>query len=105
MTLIALTFPEQKERIAAIDASFISKSGRKADGLGWYYNGSAEEAQRGLEISTICITYLNSNTAYAQDSRQIIDIEGATRVEHVVDLAANLSQLNSRYLAADALSN
>ena len=55
MKLIALTFPEQEEQIAAIDASFISKLGRKTDGLGWYYNGSAGEAQRGLEISTICI--------------------------------------------------
>ena len=50
--LIALTFPEQAQQIAAIDASFISKSGRKTEGLGWYYNGSAGEAQRGLEISS-----------------------------------------------------
>ncbi|MFT6349930.1 MAG: hypothetical protein ACJAYB_002969 [Psychromonas sp.] len=60
----------------------------------------------GLEISTICITDLKSNTAYALDLGQTIDIEGATWVEqyaqHVVDLAANLGQLNSRYLAADA---
>jgi len=42
--LIALTFSEQSEKIAAIDASFINKSGRKTDGLGWYYNGSAGEA-------------------------------------------------------------
>ncbi|ABM03426.1 hypothetical protein Ping_1630 [Psychromonas ingrahamii 37] len=55
MKLIALTFPEQEEQIAAIDASFISKLGRKTDGLGWYYNVCAGEAQPGLEISTICI--------------------------------------------------
>jgi len=59
-----------------------------------------------LEISTICITDLKSNTAYAFDSRQTIDIEGATRVEqyaqHVTDVAANLHELNIQYLAADA---
>jgi hypothetical protein len=59
-----------------------------------------------LEISTICITDLKSNTAYALDSGQTIDIEGATRVQqyaqHVVDFADNLRQLNIRYLAADA---
>ena len=106
MKLIALALPKQADKIAAIDASFISKSGSKTEGLGWYYNGSAGEAQRGLEISTICITDLQSNTAYALDSRQTIDIEGATRVEqyaqHVIDVAANLHALNIQYLAADA---
>ena len=106
MKLIALTLPEQEERIAAIDASFMSKSGRKTEGLGWYYNGSAGEAQRGLEISTICITDLKSNTAYALDSRQTLDVEGSTRVDqyaqHVIDVAANLHELNIQYLAADA---
>ena len=106
MKLVARTLPEQEERIAAIDASFISKSGRKTEGLGWYYNGSAGEAQRGLEISTICITDLKSNTAYALDSRQTLDVEGDTRVDqyaqHVIDVAANLRELNIQYLAADA---
>lgn len=45
MKLIALTFPEQKEPIAAIDASFMSKSGRKTDRLGSDHYGRAEEAQ------------------------------------------------------------
>jgi hypothetical protein len=63
-----LVLPERAEKIAAIDASFISKSGRKTEGLGCYYNASAREAQRGFEVSTICITDLNSNTAYAQYS-------------------------------------
>ncbi|WP_051369188.1 transposase [Psychromonas arctica] len=104
--LIALTFTEQEEQIAAIDGSFISKSGRQTEGLAWFYNGSAGEAQQGLEISTICITDLKSNTAYAQHSRQTIDIQGVTRVEqyaqHVIDVAANLRKLNIKYLAADA---
>jgi hypothetical protein len=75
-------------------------------GLGWFYNGSAGVAQRGLEISTLCITELKSNTAYALDSRQTGDIEGSTRVEQyalqVVEMAAHLRQLNVSYLAADA---
>ena len=104
--VITLTLPQGSERIAAIDASFVSKSGRKTEGLGWYYNGSAGEAQRGLEISTICITDLKSNTAYALDSRQTMDIEGTTRVDqyaqHVIDVATNLRELNIQYLAADA---
>ena len=106
MKLIASSLPEKEEKIAAINASFISKSGHKTEGLGWYYNCSAGEAQRGLEISTICITDLKSNTAYALDSRQTLDVDGAKRVdqyaEHVVDMATHLLQLNVRYIAADA---
>ena len=106
MKLIALTLPEQSEKIAAMDASFISKSGHKTQGLGSFYNGSAGAAQRGLEISTLCIVELKSNTAYALDSRQTVDIEGSTRVEQyalqVVEMATHLRQLNVTYLAADA---
>lgn len=105
--LIALTLPMKGERIAAIDASFVSKSGSKTEGLGWYYNGSAGEAQRGLEISTICITDLESNTAYALDSRQTLDVAGTTTrvdlyAQHVTDVAPNLHRLDIKYLAADA---
>ena len=104
--LLRQAFPDKYECIAAIDASFMSKSGRKTEGLGWYYNGSAGEAQLGLEISTISITDLRSNTAYALDSRQTIDVEGKTRVElyaeQVIALAPKLHQLGIKSLAADA---
>ncbi|MCL1127466.1 transposase [Shewanella surugensis] len=74
---------------------------------GWdtLYNGSAGEAQRGLEISTISITDLASNTAYALDSRQTIDEENKTRIdlyaEHLVDLVSKLHQFGVRYLSCD----
>ena len=38
--LFMQTFPNDHECVAAIDASFINKSGKKTEGLGWYYNGS-----------------------------------------------------------------
>ena len=104
--LLMAVFPLQNERIAAIDASFISKSGKHTQGLGYFYNGSAGEAQRGLEISTICVTDLASNTAYALDSRQTIDEGNKTRVdlyaEHLIDLVPKLHQLGVRYLSCDA---
>ncbi|MCO1337164.1 hypothetical protein MO867_22860, partial [Microbulbifer sp. OS29] len=65
--LFAREFPHNQECIAA---SFVNKSGRKTEGLGWYFNGSAGESQRGLEISMISITDLKSNTAYALDAQQ-----------------------------------
>ncbi len=104
--LIIQAFPGSHECIAAIDASFISKSGHNTEGLGWYYNGSANESQRGLEISMISITNLKSNTAYALDAQQTIDEEGRSRVElyadHAIKLAPKLLDLGIKYLATDA---
>lgn len=104
--LIASQLPKENNRIAAIDASFISKSGKHTEGLGWFYNGSAGEPQRGLEISTICVTDLKLNTAYALDSRQTNSQTDKTRVDlyaqHVVDLAPYLQALKIQYIAADS---
>ncbi len=63
--LFVSEFGSTGERIAAIDASFMAKSGKSTDGLGWFYHGGSQKPERGLEISTICITDLQSNTAYA----------------------------------------
>lgn len=104
--LLSQNLTAQNEKVAAIDASFINKSGLKTEGLGWYYNGCASKSQRGLEISTICITDLESNTAYALDSRQTVDVDGLSRVDlyaqHVVDIAPELHKLKIKYIAADA---
>jgi len=48
---MSYSLSDEGDYIAAIDVSFMSKAGKKTDGLGWFYNGGAGEAQRGLEIS------------------------------------------------------
>ncbi|WP_444930661.1 transposase [Microbulbifer sp. SSSA002] len=105
-TLFASEFQENRECVAATNASFISKSGKKTDGPGWFYNGSAGESQRGLEVSTISVTDLKTNTAYAIDSQQTIDEEGKSRVEqyvsHALKVLPKLLNLGIKYLAADA---
>jgi len=74
--------------------------------MGWFYNGSAGKAQRGLEISLLSIVDLSLNTAYALDARQTVDEDEKTRVdlyaEHVVSKASSLSKLGVKYIAADA---
>ena len=93
-------------RIAAIDASFVSKSGKKTDGLGKFYNGSAGEAQQGLEMSLICMIDLTSNTAYALESQQTIDQAGQSRVDfyanQIVTLAPKMIKQGIQYLVGDA---
>ena len=55
------------------------KSGHHTEGLGWFYNGNAGAAQRGLEMSMISIVDSQSNTAYALDALQTLDIIGQSR--------------------------
>src|SRR4029450_2154966 len=43
------------ELISVQDASFIPKSGKQTCGLGQFFNGCANRAERGLEISTLAV--------------------------------------------------
>jgi DDE superfamily endonuclease len=43
------------ELISAQDASFIPKSGKQTFGLGYFFNGCANRAEPGLEISTLAV--------------------------------------------------
>jgi hypothetical protein len=45
----------RSELISAQDASFIPKSGKQTFGLGHFFNGCANRAERGLEISTLAV--------------------------------------------------
>ena len=43
------------ELVSAHDASFIPKSGKQTFGFGYFFNGCASRAERGLEISTLAV--------------------------------------------------
>ena len=100
--------PVPGQFIAAVDASFLSKSGKKTDGLGYFYNGAAGEAQQGLETSLISVIDLSLNTGYALEARQTVDVddEEITRVdlyaEHLVSNTAALKKLGITHITADA---
>ena len=95
-----------KEVIAAIDASFIKKSGKKTDGLSWFYNGTAGCMQKGLEISLLALVDIQTNTAYTLEAQQTLDQPDQTRVDsyavQVLQHAQTLQQLGVQYLTADA---
>jgi Transposase DDE domain/DDE superfamily endonuclease len=67
--MIAAT-PTNGTRIAAMDNSFIPKSGKKTHGLDWFYNGSASRSQKGLEISTIAVIDVKVRQAYTLSVQQ-----------------------------------
>ena len=97
---------KSKEKIAALDASFMTKSGKKTDGLGMFWRGCTGQSERGLELSLLGVVDLQSNTAYALDAQQTLDKKDKTRVdlyaEQVLKLARDLLAMGINYLAVDA---
>jgi hypothetical protein len=69
---ITQAIPEQREQIAAIDASFIDKSGKSTWGLDWFYNGSSGKAQKGLEISVMAVVDVQAHQGYTLSVSQTI---------------------------------
>lgn len=52
------------ELISVQDASFIPKSGKQTFGLGPFFNGCANRAERGLEISTLAVVDVTRRCAF-----------------------------------------
>lgn len=64
-SILSSLFTSGAELILAMDATFVPKSGKKTDGLGWFWRGTANRAEKGLEASVISIVNMAQNTAYA----------------------------------------
>jgi hypothetical protein len=75
--------PKIHTQIAAIDCSFINKSGKHTYGLDKFYNSKLDKASKGLEISTISIVDVDDNTAYNISTHQtpVIDDPNKTRMD------------------------
>jgi hypothetical protein len=96
-------------RILAFDPSFISKSGKKTPGIGYFYSGQEGRSKRGLEIGGIAMVDLQHNTAYHLEAVQTpvcIDSkdESASLITHyaqlILDRMSELKQV-SNILAVD----
>jgi DDE superfamily endonuclease len=61
---IQAAVPPTHELVAAQDASFIPKSGKKTYGLDKFYNGCASRPERGLEISALAVVDVTQKGAY-----------------------------------------
>ena len=77
--------------VAAMDASYVPKSGKQTYGLGKFYSGCLGRAVKGLEISALALLDRDSRQAFSFSSRQTVDKVGKTRpeayAEHVRDCA------------------
>jgi hypothetical protein len=99
--------PESAVKIAAIDCSFVHKSGKETYGLGKFWDGKQGKAEKGLEISTLAVVDVDYNTAYHVSTRQTPPEpkEGETRVhDYVRHFQKDCYALpeDVRYVATDA---
>ena len=104
--LLSAILSKNSEIIAAMDASFLPKSGKHTEGLAKFWDSKSSKAQKGLEVSLISVVDIKANTAYALDARQTVDIEGKTRTdlyaEHLVSTAEDLKRQGVTHVAVDA---
>jgi len=76
--------------IASIDASFLPKSGKATEGLGYFYSGSQSKVQKGLEMSLLSVTDMKANTGFGLLAKQTLDQEfsdamAGNRIDQAVD--------------------
>ena len=102
---------EQAEFMLAIDASFVSKSGKKTYGLDKFFSSTSGRAEKGLEISLVALVDTKAGNAYSLLARQtpyFRATEKATKQERRMrfyqsQLATVYKSLpvKPRYIAAD----
>lgn len=93
--------------VIAFDPSYISKSGKKTPGLGWYWSGCAGQAKWGLEIGGLAAIDLDNHTAFHLEAVQTLieDKQTTSLVDWYVSVVKERKETLcsiSRYLVADA---
>jgi hypothetical protein len=69
-----LTLSEGSGRYAiAFDPSYISKSGKKTPGVGWYWSNCANQSKWGLEIDGLAAIDIDNHTAFHLDAIQTLN--------------------------------
>lgn len=71
------------KRAIAFDPSYIPKSGRNTEGVGWFWSGCANKSKWGLEIGGLAVLDLDNHTALHLEAIQTIPLEGETLLETV----------------------
>jgi len=93
------------KRAIAFDPSYIPKSGRNTEGVGWFWSGCANKSKWGLEIGGLAVLDLDNHTALHLEAIQTIPLEGETLLEFYARIfterAAELKKI-SNVAVADA---
>jgi len=108
--LIEETVPAKHVKIAALDCSYIPKSGKQSYGIDRFWSGQANQAKLGQEISLLSVIDLSYGTAYSLSVEQTPEsVEIGKTEENRIDcylkqVAENekaLKRLDINYLAVD----
>lgn len=98
-----------EHRVIVFDPTFIPKSGKHTENLGWFWCGTAGKAMRGLEIGVLSVIDVQNNTAMSLEAIQTpsaeeLEKQGKNIVEHyaqtIIDRKTSLESL-SKYLIVD----
>ena len=96
--------------IIGFDPSYLSKSGKKTHGVGYYWSGVAGKAKWGLEVAGFAAIDPILNTAFHLNAfqtppREELDLSGITLLDHyatlITESAITFKKL-SLYIIADA---
>ena len=89
----------------AFDPSYVSKSGKKTPGVGWYWSGCANSAKWGLEIGGLAAIDIDNHTAFHLEAIQTLNSEEQSLSDWyskiISDRKDTLTSI-SKYLVADA---
>jgi hypothetical protein len=89
----------------AFDPSYISKSGKKTPGVGWYWSGCANHSKWGLEIGGLAAIDIDNHTAFHLEAIQTLNTDDQSLADWyagvISDRKESLTSL-SKYLIADA---
>lgn len=98
-----------REIIVVFDPCFIGKSGKRTFGLGKFWNGTARQALKGLEVGCLCFVDVVAGTALHALASQtpspaVLKKKGKTLIDHYVGVVKKqlgpIRQL-TRYIAVD----
>jgi hypothetical protein len=78
---LTTVLPKTTTKIAAIDCTFVSKSGKHTYGLDMFYHASHDRSEKGLEFSELAVVDVDYGTAYHLSMEQTPDT--ATLTQHL----------------------
>ncbi len=101
-----LTLSQGSGRYAiAFDPSYISKSGKKTPGVGWYWSGCANQAKWGLEIGGLAAIDIDNHTAFHLEAVQTLNTDDQNLSDWYAGVISDRKETLmgiSKYLVADA---
>ncbi len=107
--LVSLVQGLAQPLVLVMDGSFTTKSGKRTEGIDWYWNSCAGRAERGLEISLVAVVDIATETAYTLSAQPTLaqteipsDMTCLDQYLYHLDAVRPHLPPQGRYLAIDA---